>query len=164
MLAKSTLQARPLPGGVLGYACRPNRRLKLVVHAVNSSSGETNLGELSRFLGSESGAASQQQTLEDVGEWQARVSKDSFSNRGLYVDSSSIFASSILLILLLSLSFQRILGLDKWLDKWLISMSPKAREARRVREEVEAARKRLDSTWADDQDNDEGNSNNGPRK
>ena len=41
----------------------------------------------------------------------------SFQNRGLYADPATIFSSAVLLIILLGLSFRRILGLDRIIDQ-----------------------------------------------
>lgn len=43
----------------------------------------------------------------------------SFQNRGLYADPATIFSSAVLLIILLGLSFRRILGLDRIIDQAL---------------------------------------------
>lgn len=43
----------------------------------------------------------------------------SFQNRGLYADPATIFSSAVLLIILLALSFRRILGLDRIMDQAL---------------------------------------------
>lgn len=43
----------------------------------------------------------------------------SFSNRGYYLDGTSIFASLVLLLVLLALTFERILGLDRFVNQAL---------------------------------------------
>lgn len=43
----------------------------------------------------------------------------SFSSRGYYLDGSAIFGSLVLLVLLLALTFERILGLDRWVNQAL---------------------------------------------
>jgi hypothetical protein len=43
----------------------------------------------------------------------------SFSNRGYYLEGSSIASSLLLLVVLLALTFQRILGLDRFITKAL---------------------------------------------
>jgi hypothetical protein len=43
----------------------------------------------------------------------------SFSSRGFYMDGPSIFSSAVLLLVLLALTFQRILGLDRLVTKAL---------------------------------------------
>ncbi len=40
--------------------------------------------------------------------------------QGLYVDPGVVAASGLLLLLLLMVSFQRILGLDKWVAEWFL--------------------------------------------
>lgn len=42
-----------------------------------------------------------------------RVTPESLSNRGLYVDGPSVAVNGSLLVLMLSLSFMRIFSLDK---------------------------------------------------
>eukprot|EP00967_Tisochrysis_lutea_P015063 scaffold16967_cov18-Tisochrysis_lutea.AAC.1 len=61
MLTRCTHRCHPLASGVWGCRTPNKRRLQL-----KSTPSDSNLGELSRFLGSESGASQQQQTLEDV--------------------------------------------------------------------------------------------------
>jgi hypothetical protein len=41
----------------------------------------------------------------------------SFSSRGFYMDGPSIVSSAVLLLVLLGLTFQRILGLDRFIAK-----------------------------------------------
>lgn len=41
----------------------------------------------------------------------------SFSSRGFYMDAPSIVSSAVLLLVLLALTFQRILGLDRFITK-----------------------------------------------
>ena len=43
----------------------------------------------------------------------------SFSSRGYYLDGSAIFGSLVLLVLLLALTFERILGLDRFVNQAL---------------------------------------------
>lgn len=43
----------------------------------------------------------------------------SFSSRGFYLEGGSIFSSLLLLVVLLALTFQRILGLDRFINKAL---------------------------------------------
>lgn len=63
----------------------------------------------------------QQQSPDDLAMMQ-RVSADSLSERGLYVDPAAIVGSGLLLIILLALSFERVLGLDRvWMGmlRWV---------------------------------------------
>lgn len=41
----------------------------------------------------------------------------SFSSRGYYLDGSAIFGSLVLLVILLALTFERILGLDRFINQ-----------------------------------------------
>lgn len=41
----------------------------------------------------------------------------SFSSRGYYLDGSAIFSSMVLLVIMLALMFQRILGLDRFINQ-----------------------------------------------
>lgn len=49
----------------------------------------------------------------------------------LYIDGQAIFGSSILLILLLAISFERILGLDKLLNKYIMEWKEKRTNEKR---------------------------------
>uniref|UniRef100_A0A7S0S028 Uncharacterized protein n=1 Tax=Chlamydomonas leiostraca TaxID=1034604 RepID=A0A7S0S028_9CHLO len=102
-----------------------------------------NLGELSSYASS---------AVEDLGWAAQRVSPDSFANRGLYVDPAIVFSSGFLLLLLLALSFQRILGLDRFMAEWLLKQQDDKR--RTVRE----AKQRLERSWQDQQDGEGGGS------
>lgn len=68
-----------------------------------------NLGQLSRFA-----------TTDAPIDWTPDyvVSPESFANRGLYADSSTIFASSVLLFILIFLSVWRIFGWERYLFEW----------------------------------------------
>jgi hypothetical protein len=41
----------------------------------------------------------------------------SFSSRGYYLDGTAIFGSAVLLVVLLALTFERILGLDRFINQ-----------------------------------------------
>lgn len=41
----------------------------------------------------------------------------SFSNRGYYLDGAAIFGSLVLLVILLALTFERVLGLDRFINQ-----------------------------------------------
>ncbi|GLC63502.1 hypothetical protein PLESTF_000043100 [Pleodorina starrii] len=67
-----------------------------------------NLGQLGRF------AAQGQPTSDDAALMLQRVDPSSFNEQGLYMDGGSIFASSVLLLVLLAFSTNRIFGLDRF--------------------------------------------------
>jgi hypothetical protein len=43
----------------------------------------------------------------------------SFSGRGYYLDGTAIFGSVVLLLVLLAVAFERILGLDRFVNQGL---------------------------------------------
>ncbi|PNW85341.1 hypothetical protein CHLRE_03g181800v5 [Chlamydomonas reinhardtii] len=67
-----------------------------------------------------------------------RVDPSSFQDQDIVVNPAAIFASVVLLLLLLAFTFNRILGLDQILIK-----AARTATARREQEEREAMRKRL---------------------
>ncbi|GIL73089.1 hypothetical protein Vretimale_4705 [Volvox reticuliferus] len=69
-------------------------------------SSPTNLGQLARFVGQ------QQPTSGDNDLMLQRVDPSSFNERGLYVDGASIFASSVVLLVIMAFSTNRIFRLD----------------------------------------------------
>ncbi|GLI69059.1 hypothetical protein VaNZ11_013602 [Volvox africanus] len=71
-------------------------------------SSPTNLGQLERFV------VQQQSTPGDNDLMSQRVDPRSFNERGLYIDGASIFASSVLLLVLMAFSTNRIFGLDRF--------------------------------------------------
>ncbi|KAF8067177.1 hypothetical protein HT031_002224 [Scenedesmus sp. PABB004] len=83
-----------------------------------------------------------------------RVSPASFAERGLYMDGASIGSSALLLVVLLALTFQRILGLDRLINQALADWKERRELARRS--EVVRAREGLESSWSRDDDEDGG--------
>ncbi|GIL42886.1 hypothetical protein Vafri_728 [Volvox africanus] len=71
-------------------------------------SSPTNLGQLERFV------AQQQPASGDNYLMSQRVDPHSLNERGLYIDGASIFASSVLLLVLMAFSTNRIFGLDRF--------------------------------------------------
>lgn len=82
-----------------------------------------------------------------------RVSVDSFSSRGYYLDGSAIFGSLVLLVILLALTFERILGLDRFVNQ-AISKWKESRQYER-RNEVIKARQALEDTWDSSESSDD---------
>lgn len=74
-----------------------------------------------------------------------RVSVESFSSRGFYMDAPSIVSSAVLLLVLLALTFQRILGLDRFITKAMRDWKD-ARELER-RSEVLRVKQSLEDSW-----------------
>jgi hypothetical protein len=64
---------------------------------------------------------------------------------GLYFDGQAVFGSVLLLSLMLVLSFGRILGLDRFLDRSLRAWKEQRRE--RERWEILDARQRLEKQY-----------------
>ncbi|KAF6255376.1 hypothetical protein COO60DRAFT_215681 [Scenedesmus sp. NREL 46B-D3] len=103
------------------YRCRRSCRSAVTCSAAQSDSGSgssssssaaaapSNLGVLQRVVEVNPG-------MDDPYGMQ-RVSVDSFSSRGFYMDGPSIVSSAVLLLVLLGLTFQRILGLDRLVAK-----------------------------------------------
>lgn len=74
-----------------------------------------------------------------------RVSPDSFSGKGYYVDGTAIFGSLVLLIILLALTLERILGLDRFINQ-AIQKWKESRQYQR-RNDVIKARQALEDSW-----------------
>lgn len=110
------------------------------LRAVALSDFEQNLGALASTVKVDD----QAETLANV----QLVSPERFAEQGIVVDSGAIFASSLLLLLLLSLSLRRILGLDRLLAQALREW--KVQRAYQRREEAILSREKLERLWQDD--------------
>lgn len=138
----SAIKRSCIPGAQLFGGKVQRKQARRIVTMRSSQSGDfvSNLGSLSGTVRIDDEA----QSFANV----QLVSPDSFAEQGIYFDAGAVGASLLLLVILLGLSFERILGLDRVIMKALKAW--KSNRAYEKRNEIIDARQQLEQLWSKD--------------
>lgn len=126
-------------------------RVRAAAAAGGGSDPLGNLGQLAR-VASQPGVSSDEAAMLQLAD------PASFSERGLYVDGGSVFASVVLLLLMLGFSFNRILGLDRFVKQAAVAWKERRQDEQR-REIMDARVKLL--KMMEDEDGSQGSGDQG---